>query len=111
MPVAVDDGVREPLADLFRRMVRAHLAPPPTHEVRFRLSVCSQHSPSQIPADSLFRVQSTGAKLPLGRLQGVGAGAHASQGEGPMDVKPLVKGLLARNREVMESTMADVEDT
>jgi hypothetical protein len=28
-----------------------------------------------------------------------------------MDVKPLVKGLLARNREVMESTMADVEDT
>jgi len=28
-----------------------------------------------------------------------------------MDVKPLVNGLLARNREVMESTMADVEDT
>jgi len=27
-----------------------------------------------------------------------------------MDVKPLVKGLLARNREVMESTMADVEE-
>ena len=27
-----------------------------------------------------------------------------------MDVKPLVKGLLARNREVMESTMADVEN-
>ena len=26
-----------------------------------------------------------------------------------MDVKPLVKGLLARNREVLESTMADVE--
>jgi hypothetical protein len=26
-----------------------------------------------------------------------------------MDVKPLVKTLLARNREVMESTMADVE--
>jgi hypothetical protein len=28
-----------------------------------------------------------------------------------MDVKPLVKGTLARNREVMESTMADVEAT
>ena len=27
-----------------------------------------------------------------------------------MDVKPLVKGLLARNREVLESTMADVEN-
>ena len=27
-----------------------------------------------------------------------------------MDAKPLVKGILARNREVMESTMADVEN-
>lgn len=27
-----------------------------------------------------------------------------------MDVKRLVKGLLARNPEVMESTMADVEE-
>src|SRR2546427_192817 len=47
MPVAVDDGVREPLADFFGRMVRAHLAPPPTGEVRFRMSVCSQDNPSQ----------------------------------------------------------------
>src|SRR6267378_5065319 len=39
MPVAVDDGVREPLADLFGCMVRAHLAPPPTGELRFRMSV------------------------------------------------------------------------
>ena len=28
VPVAVDDGMREPLADLCGRMVRAHLAPP-----------------------------------------------------------------------------------
>ena len=28
MPVAVDDGVRETLADFFGRLVRAHLAPP-----------------------------------------------------------------------------------
>src|SRR5207245_11041848 len=47
MPIAVDDGVREPLADFFGRMVRAHLAPPPTGEVRFRMSVCSQDNPSQ----------------------------------------------------------------
>src|SRR5881397_406198 len=47
MSVAVDDWVREPLADFFGRMVRAHLDPPPTAEVRFRVSVCSQHNPSQ----------------------------------------------------------------
>jgi hypothetical protein len=28
MPVAVDDGVRQPLADLFGRVVGAHLDPP-----------------------------------------------------------------------------------
>src|SRR5207245_6539763 len=47
MPVAVDDGMREPLADFFGRMVRAHLAPPPTGEVRFPVSVCPQDNPSQ----------------------------------------------------------------
>ena len=52
MPVAVDDGVRETLADFFGRVVCAHLAPPPTGEVRFRASVCSQHNPSQTAVPS-----------------------------------------------------------